>query len=237
VIQAAGKKEQVETMFNDIAPRYDFLNHFLSAGIDRLWRQTLVKTLAQYPHRNILDLATGTADLAIAASVLNPENITGIDIAGEMLNIGNEKVKRKGLGNIIKLLPGDSEKLPFADCAFDATMVAFGVRNYENLNQGLSEMHRVLKPGGGTYILEFSMPTQFPVKQVYHFYFNYILPALGSFVSKHRSAYTYLPASVIVFPQGDRFLSIMKDIGFINVSARKLTFGIASLYTGFRKNG
>lgn len=224
-------------MFNDIAPRYDFLNHFLSAGIDHRWRKILIKELEKKPHEHILDLATGTGDLAIAASRLNPISIKGVDIADEMLAIGREKIRNKGLSGIIVLEHGDSENLPIKEKTFDSAMVAFGVRNYENLSKGLSEMLRILKPGGGAYILEFSTPTNFPVKQLYHFYFRYILPFLGRLVSKNSSAYTYLPETVYLFPQGNDFLSIMNKAGFENLSVRKLTFGIASLYTGFRKIG
>lgn len=222
-------------MFNDIAPRYDFLNHFLSAGIDRCWRKALIRKLSQNPHDQILDVATGTGDLAIAASRLNPVMITGIDIADEMLAIGRKKVSKKGLSGIIKLEHGDSENIPFGDHSFDAAMVAFGVRNFENLSAGLSEMHRILKPGGAVYILEFSTPSEFPVKQLYRFYFRHILPLLGRMVSKNHSAYTYLPDTVYSFPHGREFLDIMKDAGFVNTSSKRLTFGIASLYEGFRK--
>ncbi len=235
VTPSTGKKASVEAMFNDIAPRYDFLNHFLSAGIDRSWRKALIKKLSQNPHDQILDVATGTGDLAIAASGLHPVKITGIDIAGEMLVIGREKIRKLGLDGMITLEKGDSENIPFDEQSFDAAMVAFGVRNFENLTKGLSEMFRILKPGGGVYILEFSTPSDFPVKQLYGFYFRYILPFLGRIVSKNHSAYTYLPETVYLFPQGVQFQDIMKSVGFTNVSAKRLSLGIASIYTGFRK--
>lgn len=222
-------------MFNNIAPSYDFLNHFLSAGIDRRWRRTLIKNLSRQPHDHILDVATGTGDLAIGAARLKPKHIAGIDIADEMLAIGREKIKRKRLQTIITLEHGDAEHIPFGDQSFDAAMVAFGVRNFENLDTGLAEMYRVLKPGGVAYILEFSIPEIFPVKQIYRLYFRHILPLMGRLVSKNPSAYTYLPETVYLFPQGDAFKRIMQNAGFTGISAKKLSFGIATLYEGFRK--
>jgi len=235
VTPVSGRKASVEAMFNDIAPRYDFLNHFLSAGVDRRWRKALINKLSQNPHDYILDVATGTGDLAIAASGLNPAKITGIDIAGEMLAIGRQKIRKKGLEGMISFEKGDSENIPFNEQSFDAAMVAFGVRNFENLPKGLSEMFRVLKPGGAVYILEFSTPTAFPVRQLYRFYFRHILPLLGRMVSKNPSAYTYLPETVYLFPQGEEFLGIMKSVGFRDITSKRLSLGIASIYTGFRK--
>jgi demethylmenaquinone methyltransferase / 2-methoxy-6-polyprenyl-1,4-benzoquinol methylase len=225
-------KEQVETMFNGIAPRYDFLNHFLSIGIDKLWRKRLIKMIAeQKPHR-ILDLATGTGDLAIAAAQLNPDMIIGTDIATEMIAIGQKKIEKRSLSGKIKLIQADSENLPFQEATFDTAMVAFGVRNYENLSKGLSEMNRVLTKKGRAFILEFSNPSQFPVKQLYHFYFLNILPWIGRMVSKHGSAYTYLPKSVNAFPQGEEFVRFLKEAGFKNIIFKQLSFGIATIYTG-----
>jgi demethylmenaquinone methyltransferase / 2-methoxy-6-polyprenyl-1,4-benzoquinol methylase len=232
VQQVAGRKEQVKSMFDSIAGRYDFLNHFLSMGIDRSWRRKLVRLMAREKPVHILDLATGTADLAIEAMKANPRQITGTDISEEMLAIGKEKIKKLGLGNRISLLQADSENLPFENNTFDAAMVAFGVRNYENLPKGLAEMNRVLKPGARAFILEFATPTSFPVKQLFAFYFRYILPVIGRLVSKHNSAYTYLPESVNAFPQGQQFLSLMKEAGFRNPECIKLTFGITNLYMG-----
>lgn len=219
-------------MFNDIAGRYDLLNHLLSMGIDRGWRKKLVKLMAQDNPRRILDLATGTADLAIAASKINPENITGTDIAEEMLAIGKLKVKNLGLENVITLLKADSENLPFQDAEFDAAMVAFGVRNYENLPKGLSEMCRVLKPGSRAFILEFSKPQKFPVKQLFGFYSRFILPSIGRIVSKHNTAYTYLPESVAAFPLDQEFIKIMLKSGFSKAEFISLSFGITNLYIG-----
>lgn len=201
-------------------------------GIDRGWRKKLVKLMAEDNPRFILDLATGTADLAIAAMKINPEKITGTDIAEEMLAIGKEKVTKLGLNDKITLLKADSENLPFSDHEFDAAMVAFGVRNYENLPKGLSEMCRVLKPGSRAFILEFSKPQKFPVKQLFGFYSRFILPVIGRLVSKHSSAYSYLPESVAAFPQDGEFIKIMLKSGFSHAEFISLSFGITNLYIG-----
>jgi demethylmenaquinone methyltransferase / 2-methoxy-6-polyprenyl-1,4-benzoquinol methylase len=228
------QKERVRSMFNDIAPRYDFLNHFLSAGIDRLWRKKAIRILKHNNPKTILDIATGTSDLAIAASEINPEQITGIDIAEEMLEIGRNKLKAKKLDHLITLETGDSENLRFPDNSFDAVMVAFGVRNFANPGKGLNEMHRVLNPGGIVLVLEFSKPVKFPVKQLYHFYFKNILPGLGRLISGNSSAYTYLPDSVGKFPSGEEFLRILEKTGFTDTRHHSLTFGIAAIYTGIK---
>jgi demethylmenaquinone methyltransferase/2-methoxy-6-polyprenyl-1,4-benzoquinol methylase len=225
------KKEQVADMFNNIAGKYDFLNHFLSLGIDKGWRKKAIAEIAKVQPKNILDVATGTGDLAIAASKLNPDKIIGIDIAAQMLDVGKKKLKEKGLTELITMQVGDSEALPFADNSFDAITCAYGVRNFEHLEAGLKEMCRVLRPGGKLAILEFSHPKQFPVKQGYQFYFKYILPTLGKLVSKHSTAYSYLPESVMAFPEGQRFCEILVECGFKEPKARPLTFGITTLYT------
>ncbi|NOY50834.1 MAG: bifunctional demethylmenaquinone methyltransferase/2-methoxy-6-polyprenyl-1,4-benzoquinol methylase UbiE [Chlorobi bacterium] len=227
-----GKKVKVEKMFNDIAHKYDFLNHFLSMGIDILWRRTLRKALAPSKPKKILDVATGTGDLAIELAKLNPESIIGVDIAEEMLNIGKAKLSKKKLDHIIKLEVGDSEKLLFHDNSFDAVTVSFGVRNYENLQKGLLDMNRVLKPGGMVAILEFSKPKKFPFRNLYNFYFKYILPLFGKIVSSHDSAYTYLPESVQGFAEDKEFLGEMKKANYKKCKQKRLTFGIATLYTG-----
>lgn len=224
------KKNQVAEMFNNIANKYDFLNHFLSMGIDKLWRNKVISLLKKYQPKNILDIATGTGDLAITALKLKPEKITGIDISTGMLKIGNEKIKKKGLNNIIELLEGDSENIQFADQSFDAAIVAFGVRNFENLQKGLLEIHRVLIPGSAFIVLEFSKPGKFPVKQVYNIYFKNILPFIGKLFSKDNSAYTYLPQSVNAFPEGNAFLEELKKSGFKSAKEQRLSFGIASIY-------
>lgn len=235
--ETAGKKEQVATMFNNIAHKYDFLNHFLSLGIDILWRKKAIRQLRNQNPRQILDIATGTGDFAIEALVLNPDKVTGIDISEGMLKIGREKLLKKKLQDKIELLIGDSENIPFKDCSFDAITVGFGVRNFENLEKGLKEMIRVLNPEGTAIILEFSKPGKFPVKQLYNFYFNRILPAIGKLVSKDNAAYTYLPESVNAFPDGKNLLKIMENCGFKEVKHMPLMFGIASIYTGKRQKG
>lgn len=227
-----GKKEKVRSMFNTISGHYDFLNHFLSFGIDILWRKKMIRKMGKFEPRIILDVATGTGDLAIEAFKLNPTKIIGIDIAEDMLVIGRKKIKKRKLDSLINLQLGDSENLPFKDIEFDATMVAFGVRNFENLDKGLSEMHRVLKKGGQIWVLEFSKPKQFPIKQLYSFYFKNILPMIGRIISKDQSAYTYLPDSVQEFPSGGQFLKHLRDVGFGELKMFSLSFGIASIYCG-----
>jgi demethylmenaquinone methyltransferase/2-methoxy-6-polyprenyl-1,4-benzoquinol methylase len=226
------KKEQVAGMFDRIAHRYDFLNHFFSLGIDKGWRKKAIRTLQEIHPRKILDIATGTGDLAIASMTLQPDRVTGVDISEGMMEIGRKKLIEKGLSEKIKLQYGDSEALPFEDQAFDAITCGYGVRNFEHLEKGLQQMSRVLRPGGRVAILEFSHPKKFPVKQLYRFYFRYILPVLGKSVSKDATAYTYLPESVAAFPEGKEFCSILERSGFKNVKARPLTLGITTLYTG-----
>jgi len=230
--QNKGKKVRVEKMFNDIAHRYDFLNHFLSMGIDILWRKKVRKSLSPHKPKKILDVATGTGDLAIELSNLNPESIIGVDIAEEMLNIGIKKIKKKKLDHLISMEVGDSENLRFEDHTFDAVTVAFGVRNYENLNKGLKDMRRVLKPGGMVAILEFSKPKSFPFKNIYNLYFKVILPMFGKIFSSHNSAYTYLPESVQTFAEDEAFLKEMEKAGYKNCKQKRLTFGISTLYLG-----
>jgi demethylmenaquinone methyltransferase/2-methoxy-6-polyprenyl-1,4-benzoquinol methylase len=224
------KKEVVRVMFDDISSKYDFLNHFLSFGIDRIWRRKLVNILRQRKPDKILDVATGTGDLAIAISALNPQKIVGIDISEKMLEIGRKKIMDKGLNKLIALQRADAEKIPFSDNSFAAITVAFGVRNYENLELGLSEMSRVLRPGGLMLILEFSHPGSFPMKQLYAFYSRYCIPAFGRMISGNSNAYTYLPESVAAFPSGENFLLILKKLGLKNVRQVSLSMGIASIY-------
>lgn len=226
------KKEQVAEMFNNISHRYDFLNHFLSLGIDILWRKKAIKLLKPDQPKQILDVATGTGDFAIEALALNPDRVVGVDISSGMLEMGKKKMKHKKIDHIIDMQMGDSEKLLFEDNTFDATIVAFGVRNFENLKQGLTDMHRVVRPGGKTVIIEFSRPRTFPMKQLYSFYFKSILPVIGKLISKDQSAYTYLPESVDAFPDGQNFLDILSAVGYKKTECRPLTFGIASIYIG-----
>lgn len=219
-------------MFNNIASKYDLLNHVLSLGIDKGWRRKSIRMLEKEKPRKMLDVATGTGDFAIAALKLKPESIDGIDIAEKMLEAGRIKLNRLGLNDVIHLSKGDSEEIPFADNTFDAITVGFGVRNFEDLEKGLREMYRVLKPGGTSVVLEFSNPETFPVKQLYRFYFHRILPVIGRMVSKDHAAYSYLPESVKEFPSGEKFLAIYRNAGFTETHRIPLTFGIASIYTG-----
>ena len=222
-------------MFDDIAPRYDFLNRLLSFRIDVLWRKRVIKLLRPHAPKTILDVATGTADLAIALQALHPDKVTGIDLSAQMLAGGETKIKAKQLSNKITLLKGDAENLPFPDASFDAVTVAFGVRNFENLEQGLSEILRVLKPGGQFIILETSVPTQFPIKQGYAFHSKVILPLVGKLFSKDQSAYTYLSNSANEFPFGEVLNNILRKIGFIDVQHLPQTFGVATIYLGSKK--
>lgn len=225
------KKQQIELMFDNISPKYDFLNRSLSLGIDVWWRKKMMLELKGHALNQVLDIATGTADVALATSKLKPNSIIGVDISEGMLAVGRIKVEKKGLSSLIKLQKADSENLPFSENQFDAITVAFGVRNFEHLSKGLDEMCRVLKPGGKLVILEFSRPRIFPVKQLYDFYFRYFCPWWGKVVSKDNSAYKYLYDSVSAFPEGEQFLTIAQQSGFKQLKAQRLTFGIVSLYT------
>jgi len=226
------KKEEVAEMFNNISKRYDFLNHFLSMGIDKLWRKKAIKILGENNPKVILDIATGTGDFAVEALKLNPRKVIGIDISKGMLAMGLEKMKTKKVDHIIDLQLGDSENLNFEANYFDGYTVGFGVRNFENLEKGLREMLRVLKPNGKAVILEFSKPKKFPIKQTYFVYSKYILPTIGKLVSKDARAYTYLPESIAAFPEGEEFMSIMKKVGYKNVDSKLVSGGIATIYFG-----
>lgn len=224
------KKGQVEEMFDNISHRYDFLNHLLSFNIDRLWRRKAVKLLRPYAPKKILDVATGTADFAIAALRLNPEKIIGIDISEGMIEAGRKKVVKKGLNNQIELIKADSENIPFDDSMFDSAIVGFGVRNFENLERGLREIKRVLMPGGVFVVLEFSIPENRLFRAVYFFYFLKLVPWLGRLISKDKSAYSYLPESVREFPDGERFVAVLEKSGFEKCRRVPLTLGIATIY-------
>lgn len=227
------KKEQVSAMFDNIAGKYDFLNHFLSLGIDRVWRKRMVEKIKEEQPRKILDVATGTADSAIAiAKELTNAKVTGIDISPGMLAVGRTKIAEQSLIDRIELLDGDSENLQFEDATFDAVTVAFGVRNYENLRRGLEEMFRVLKPGGRIVVLEFSRPKVFPLAQLFNVYFKFILPLIGRLTSKDQRAYSYLYESVQAFPDGKDFEKELLAAGFKSTQCEALTFGICSLYLG-----
>jgi demethylmenaquinone methyltransferase/2-methoxy-6-polyprenyl-1,4-benzoquinol methylase len=231
----ATKKEQVATMFNNISKTYDFLNHFLSLGIDIIWRKKAIRELLDDRPKYILDVATGTGDFAFEAlQILKPEKIIGVDISAGMLEVAKQKINKRNLAGQFEVKLGDSERLLFDDNSFDAITVAFGVRNFENLEKGLTDMLRVLKPGGKAVILEFSKPQVFPVKQLYNFYFRHITPAVGKIFSKDSSAYSYLPESVAAFPDGRRLTALMDNIGYSKTKYRPLTFGICSIYTGIK---
>ncbi len=226
------KTGQVSTMFDNIAKYYDFLNHFLSLGIDKSWRKKAIALLKEDQPQSILDVATGTGDLAIEANKqLKPQKIVGIDISVKMLEVGEQKIRKLGVENVISLQEGDSENLPFEDNSFDATMAAFGVRNFANVTAGLKEMQRILKPNAKLVILEFSKPTIFPFKQLFNLYFKYILPTIGRLTSKDKKAYDYLYESVQAFPEGQDFLDLLTDMGWKNVTCKKLSLGICSIYT------
>jgi len=233
-VEERAKKEQVAEMFDNIAHSYDRLNHILSFGIDILWRKKAIRMLRKRNPDRLLDVATGTGDFALEAVRMGVQakEIIGVDISNGMLDVGREKIKKKALDNRVELRYGDSENLPFDANYFDVATAAFGVRNFENLRKGLSEILRVIRPSGAVYILEFSKPTAFPVKQAYWFYFKAILPLIGKLISRDRRAYEYLPESVEAFPQGDAFLEIMRECGYVNVSRKPLSGGIASIYIG-----
>lgn len=230
----ASKKEEVAEMFDNISKRYDFLNHFLSLGIDKLWRRKAVRQLKDLRPKRILDLATGTGDFAIAALKLNPDEVVGVDISQGMLDMGIQKMKKRGHDKIVKMQLADSERLPFEDASFDALTVGFGVRNYENLEKGLSDMLRILRPGGKAVILEFSKPKKFPIKQVFGFYSKRVIPFLGKLISKDKRAYAYLPESVEAFPEGTDFETIMTKLGYKEVNSILLSGGIATIYMGLK---
>lgn len=227
------KKKQVSEMFDNIANSYDFLNHSLSLGMDNVWRKIAIKKLTNNP-KIILDIATGTGDFAVSAAKYTDAKITGIDISQGMLNVGIEKIRKKNLNNRISLQLADSESLPFNDNTFDAITAGFGVRNFENLNKGLSEMKRVLNKDGIVVILEPSTPKYFPLKQFYKLYFHHVLPTIGAWISKDKSAYSYLPESVDAFPSGEKFIVELKNVGFRDCKHIPLTFGIVSLYIAIK---
>lgn len=230
------KKQQVAEMFNNISHSYDFLNHFFSLGIDVLWRKRAIRLLKKKHPKLILDVATGTADFAIEAVRMKMQDVSviGVDISAGMLDVGRKKISKRKYEHQITLQLADSENLPFGDHHFDAFTVAFGVRNFQDLRKGMSEMLRVLRPGGTGVIIEFSRPTRFPVKQLFTFYFKYIMPTIGKLVSKDHRAYTYLPESVDAFPSGKKFVDLMHELGYRECRCIPLSGGIASIYTGIK---
>lgn len=220
----------VKSLFNRIAPHYDFLNHFLSFGFDIRWRKKAVRLLREYQPRTILDIATGTADLALAACKPPAEKIFGVDLSPAMLELARKKIRRRGLEHSIVLEEGSAEQLRFPDDSFDAVMVAFGIRNFSDLHKGLREMFRVLRPGGAVMILEFSRPRRAPFSHIYSFYFTRILPRLGGLISRSPEAYQYLPSTVLAFPDGEQFIKILMATGFVGAFQLPVTFGIATIY-------
>ena len=228
------KKQEVAEMFDNISARYDFLNHFLSLGIDKIWRKKAINQLRSIPVKKIIDIATGTGDFAIAALKLNPEEVIGLDISAGMLAVGEQKMIKNKVDSIIKMQLGDSENIPYDSNYFDALTVGFGVRNFENLELGLTEMLRVLKPGGKAVILEFSKPKRFPIKQIFGFYSRYFIPFFGKRISKDAQAYSYLPESVAAFPEGKDFDDILRKIGYKNIESTLVSGGIATIYAGIK---
>ena len=226
-----GKKEQVAQMFDNISENYDGLNRVISFGIDVKWRKKVVAIVGENNPKQILDIATGTGDLAIMMASLNPDRVVGLDISAGMLEVGKQKIAKANLADKIEMVVGDSENMPFKDNTFDAITVSFGVRNFANLNKGLKEISRVLKPGGKLVILETSVPTKFPYKQGYHFHSTVILPIIGRLFSKDKVAYSYLSESANSFPFGEKFNNILLKNGFTTATDKPVTFGVASIYT------
>ncbi|MFH0992284.1 MAG: bifunctional demethylmenaquinone methyltransferase/2-methoxy-6-polyprenyl-1,4-benzoquinol methylase UbiE [bacterium] len=220
----------VRSLFDTIAHRYDFLNHFLSSGLDILWRRKAISLLLKKRPKTILDVATGTGDFALAAVRLNPQKIIGIDPSSKMIEIGRVKIRKKNLVSLISFLTGQAEQLPFPDASFDAALVAFGVRNFSSLTQGLSEMARILKPDGTAIIIEFSHPRNRFISKAYTLYSRWWLPFAGGLISGNRDAYRYLPETVAEFPDGERFAEIVRSSGFIRIAIHPLTFGIVTIY-------
>ena len=230
------QKEYVRSLFDKIAYRYDLLNHLLSGGVDLYWRRAADEKLLPLAPKRILDVATGTADFAIATLRLAPEEVIGVDISEPMLEVGRKKLLQRDLTKTIRLQSGEAEDLKFSSGTFDAAIVAFGARNFEFLDKGLSEMHRVLRIGGSIVVLEFSRPRVFPLKQLYFLYFKHILPFVGRMISKDREAYQYLPDTVMRFPEGKDFLERLRTAGFSSLEEQRLTFGIATIYTGVKNS-
>ncbi len=228
------EKEYVRSLFDNIAFRYDLLNHLLSGGVDVYWRRAAIQKLVRHQPKIILDVATGTADFALAAMRLQPKQIIGVDISEQMLEVGRKKIVQRNCSETIRLQSGDAEELKFDTEHFDAAIVAFGARNFENLDKGLSEMNRVLKHGGTIVVLEFSRPKVFPLKQLYFFYFKNILPFVGKLISNDHEAYQYLPDTVMKFPEGKDFLERLHNAGFTSLEEQRLTFGIATIYSGVK---
>ncbi len=230
------EKRYVQSLFDAIAYRYDLLNHLLSGGVDVYWRRRAAEHLRGRSVHDVLDVGTGTADFAIAALRSGAQQVIGVDIAEVMLEQGRKKVERRGLAGRIRLVQGEAERLEFPDASFDAAIVAFGARNFEHLDLGIAEMLRVLREAGLIVVLEFSRPRLFPFRQLYMMYFRHVLPLVGRIVSGHSEAYTYLPETVMRFPEGEDFLGILRNAGFTDLREERLTFGIATIYTGIKEH-
>ena len=231
---AEGKKDEVERMFDSIAPKYDLINRILSLGVDQGWRRRTISLVNEFDPAAVLDVATGTADLALQAVEAGCGSVVGVDISEEMLAVGRTKIASRNLQSRITLERGDATNLSAGDESFDAVMVAFGVRNFENLDAGLREMRRVLRPGGRLVVLEFSQPESFPMKQVCSLYYRFVLPKVGGVISGNANAYKYLPESVQAFPYGEAFVKRMVEVGYQDVFSERLTFGVASIYVGHK---
>ncbi len=232
---ASNKGEQVEKMFDNIASRYDTLNHWMSFDIDKRWRKKAIMQLAQYQPQEILDIATGTGDFAImTAKLLHPQHLVGADISEGMMEVGRQKVLAEGLSDVISFAKADCMNLPFADNSFDAVTAAFGIRNFADLEKGLSEMHRVLREGGHLSVVELTHPTHFPMKQLFKVYSHTILPTYGRLISKDRKAYEYLTATIEAFPQGETMMEILSRVGFKTSSFKRMTFGICTMYIALK---
>jgi demethylmenaquinone methyltransferase / 2-methoxy-6-polyprenyl-1,4-benzoquinol methylase len=236
VLMKKSERRENSEMFDQIAGSYDFLNHLLSLNIDKEWRERAIKAIGEIKPRRVLDVATGTADMAIGAVSLNPDQVVGVDISTGMLEIGRKKILNLGLADRISLLLADCEALPFENSSFDAVTVAFGVRNFQNPEKGLSEIYRVLSPGGKTAILEFSLPRRKWLRMMYRFYFHHLVPAIGKWFSRDLSAYRYLPDSVEAFPKGQDFVDLLQRAGFTSSAYKPLSLGICGLYTGIKRN-
>ena len=235
--EQGGKKEQVSEMFDHIAPRYDFMNRFLSAGIDMSWRRKAVRKFKKDQPKTLLDVATGTADMAImAAKMLKPESITGIDISEKMLEIGRKKIEKEHLGTKIELFSGDGETINFADNSFEGVMVAFGVRNFEHLEKGLKEILRVLKPGAQLVVLEFSKPRIPGIKNLYNLYMGVVAPQMAKLFKQNKKAYQYLNESAKAFPDRQLFVDILKQTGYSETRWKPLSLGICCIYSGRKPN-
>ena len=230
----ADKPNAIQDMFNTVAPNYDFINRLLSAGCDTYWRKIAVDELEPIANGFFLDVATGTADIALELALREQCKIIGVDFSSAMLKLGNEKMTARNMRSSVKLFPGTAENLPLKSNSFDGAISAFGARNFADINDAIAEIHRVLKPKGKIVILEFSFPQNGFLQWIYRLYFEKILPLLGRWISGHKNAYSYLPVSVGAFPKGKAFASILKEVGFVSVDFKELTFGITTIYTGFK---